>query len=227
MTKLYFCQYNRRYALGMVGAYSAGLSKRVLPAFNEIEAEADAAVEMYFNERINEPVEYDDPDDFNWEYHEERVYEAAKGHAESVYLDLEFVRRQITGLAVAGLYHLWERLLKEFLVREGLREKRWTHRAKFKQLITLLSDNGWDVLAQDFYRDLERLRLVANTVKHSDGDCCGELLVAAPELFFDWGVPLLNERRGADDLRLDVGHFEQFTQGVRAFFEQFPERLPE
>jgi len=28
---------------------------------------------------------------------------------------LDFVRQQVTGLAIAGLYHLWERLVKEFL----------------------------------------------------------------------------------------------------------------
>jgi hypothetical protein len=210
----------------MVGAYSAGLSKRVLPAFNEIEAEADAALETYFNERINEPVEYDDPDDFDWEYHEERVYQAAEGHAESVYSDLEFVRQQVTGLAVAGLYHLWERLLKEFLVRDGLGDKKAIYKADFPKLTALLSDSGWDILAQDFYRDLEHLSLVANSVKHGDGQSCSKLLATASELFFDCGVPLLNDRRGADDLRLDAGHFEQFTRAVKSFFEQLPERLP-
>jgi hypothetical protein len=176
-------------------------------------------------------VEYDDPDHFDWEYHEERVYEAAQGHAQGVYSDLEFVRRQITGLAASGLYHFWERLLKEFLVwelwrRAGLTPPKSIYKANFEQLTTLLLDHGWDIKAMDFYRDLERLCLVANTVKHGDGQSCDKLLVAAPELFFDCRWPSLNDRRGADDLRLDVGHFEQFTQAVRAFFEQFPERLP-
>jgi hypothetical protein len=226
MTKLYFCPYNRRYALDMVAAFTAGISKRVLGSFDDIEAEAEAASETYFNERINEPAEYDDPDDDDWEYREERVYQAAEGHAQRVYSDLEFVRWQVTGLAVSGLYHLWERLLKEFLIQEGLREKRSIHGADFKKLTMLLSDSGWNISAQDFYPSLERLCLVANTVKHGDGQSCEKLLATAPELFFDFGGQWMNESRRADDLRLDAGHFEQFTRAVRAFFEQFPERLP-
>ena len=62
MPKLYFCPYNRRHALDMVAAYSAGFSKRVLTAFSDIEAEADAASEAYFNERIDEVMGYAGPD---------------------------------------------------------------------------------------------------------------------------------------------------------------------
>jgi hypothetical protein len=46
---------------------------------------------------------------------EEAVAEYAQEYGLSVYTDLEFVRQQVTGLAIAGLYHLWERLVKEFL----------------------------------------------------------------------------------------------------------------
>src|SRR5207248_1861788 len=132
-----FRPYNRRYTLDMVSAYAAGFSKRVLSAFSDIEAEAEAASEAYFNERISEPVGYHDAD-FDYDVHEECVYEASQAHGECVYTDLEFVRRQITGLAVSGLYHLWERLLKEFLVRERLREKEQIYKADFRQLTTLI-----------------------------------------------------------------------------------------
>jgi hypothetical protein len=225
MTNLYFCPYNRRYALDMIAAYAAGFSKRVLSAVSDIEAEAEAASEAYFNERISEPVGYDDAD-FDYHVHEERVYEASQAHGERVYSDLEFVRRQITGLAVSGLYHLWERLLKEFLVRERLRKKEQIYKADFRRLTTLIQMSGWDIQAEDFFCNLYRLHLVANVVKHGDGSSCDQLLVTAPECFFDFGVPLLNDGRGADDLRLDAEHFKQFAKAVRAFFEQFPERLP-
>jgi hypothetical protein len=62
MTDLYFCPYKRRYALDMVAAYANGFSKQVLSAFGDIEAEAEAAREAYFNKRIDEPAGYDDRD---------------------------------------------------------------------------------------------------------------------------------------------------------------------
>jgi len=225
MTELYFCPYNRRYALDMITAYSAGFSKRVLTAFSNIEAEAEAASEAYFNERINEPVGYDGPD-LDWEDYSERVYEGAQGHAECVYSDLEFVRRQVTGLAVAGLYHLWERLLKEFLAREHPPKKDTIYKADFSKLTEFLQTSGWNIQGEDFYSDLCGLCLVANVVKHGDGLSCDRLLVAVPELFFDFGNPFMNDGRGADHLRLDADHFEQFARAVQAFFQRFPERLP-
>lgn len=90
--------------------YSSGFADRVLPSFHDIEAEADAASEAYFNSRMNQMAGEDGP----WE-DEGAVAEYAQEHGLSVYTDLEFVRQQVTGLAIAGLYHLWERLVKEFL----------------------------------------------------------------------------------------------------------------
>jgi hypothetical protein len=231
MTSLYFGACHRRHALDLVAAYAAGLSNRVFTVFNDIEAEADAASEAYFNERINDLVGFGIPleidyEDIDYEGHAERVQEAARGHAENVYSDLDFVRRQIIALAISGLYHLWERLLKQFLVQERIREKASIHKADFKYLTELLLCCGWDIQAQDFYEDLHRLCLVASTVKHGDGTSCDKLVAVAPELFFDFGHPWMNDGRGADDLRLDAEHFEQFTRAVHAFFERFPERLP-
>jgi hypothetical protein len=43
------------------------------------------------------------------------VADDAEEYGHRVYADLEFVRQQVTGLAIAGLYHLWERLVKKFI----------------------------------------------------------------------------------------------------------------
>jgi len=103
-------QFPQQYALNLVRAYSSGFADRVLPGFRDIEAEADAASGAYFDSRMNQVVSEDEP----W-VDEGAVAEDAQEHGFSVYTDLEFVRQQVTGLAIAGLYHLWERLVKEFL----------------------------------------------------------------------------------------------------------------
>jgi hypothetical protein len=109
-SELLIYQFPQQYALDLVRAYSSGFADRVLPGFQDIEAEADAASEAYFNGRMNQMANEDGP----WE-DEEAVAEHAQEHGLSVYTDLEFVCQQVTGLAIAGLYHLWERLVKEFL----------------------------------------------------------------------------------------------------------------
>jgi hypothetical protein len=52
-SSLLICQFPQQYALDLVRAYSSGFADRVLPGFQDIEAEADAASEAYFNSRIN------------------------------------------------------------------------------------------------------------------------------------------------------------------------------
>src|SRR5712691_1857347 len=110
---LYLSHPNRQYALDLIGAYSDGFARRILRGFATIEPEATAAAEALFNERMNRVCGPDGPDEDAGS-----VADDAREHGFSVYSDLEFVRRLVTGLAIAGLYHLWERLLKEFLVRE-------------------------------------------------------------------------------------------------------------
>jgi len=222
-------QFSQQYALDLVRAYSSGVADRVLPGFNDIEAEANAAREAYFSSRMNQVAGYDGP----WE-DEGAVADDAQEHGFGVYTDLEFVRQQITGLAIAGLYHLWERLLKEFLEAsfravDSPVTPQTVRRADFNVIIVWLRERfGWDIEAEEFFADLDRLHLVANVVKHGDGKSCEALLEKAPQLFRDFGHSWPNERRGADDLRLERGHFVQFAGSVVRFIECFPivERQP-
>ena len=201
-------QFPQQYALDLVRAYSSGFADRVLPGFQDIEAEADAASEAYFNSRMNQVATEDGP----W-VDEGAVAEDAQEHGFSVYSDLEFVRQQVTGLAIAGLYHLWERLVKGFLERSFRAvdppvTPQAVRRADFNVVVGWLRERfGWDIEAESFFADLHQLHLVANVVKHGDGKSCEALLDKAPELFRDvihlWG----KDPRGADDLRVEREHF--------------------
>jgi hypothetical protein len=222
-------QFPQQYALDLVRAYSSGFADRVLPGFQDIEAEADAASEAYFDSRVNQVAS----EDAYW-VDEEAVAEYAQEYGLSVYNDLEFVRQQVTGLAIAGLYHLWERLVKEFLatsfrVVDPPVPPQKVRRADFNDVVGWLRERfGWDIEAEGFFADLHQLHLVANVVKHGDGKSCDALLEKAPELFRDfihlWG----NELRGADYLRLEREYFVKFTGSVVQFIECFPtvERHP-
>jgi hypothetical protein len=208
---------------------SSGFADRVLPGFQDIEAQADAASEAYFDSRMTQVASEDEP----W-VDEGAAAEDAQEHGFSVYTDLEFVRQQVTGLAIAGLYHLWERLVKGFLERSFRAvdppvTPQAVRRADFNVVVGWLRERfGWDIEAESFFADLHQLHLVANVVKHRDGDSCDALLDTAPELFRDvinlWG----KDPRKADDLRLKREHFLKFTESVVQFIECFPtvERQP-
>jgi hypothetical protein len=230
---LLFCQFPKHYALDVVWAYSSGFADRVLPGFQDIEAEADGACEAYFESRMNQAASEDGED-------VGAVADEAEEYGHRVYADLEFVRQQVTGLAIAGLYHLWERLVKKFIETSFLvvkppvtREK--VQGANFKDVVGRLRDHfGWDIKAEVFFADLDQLHLVANVVKHSNGKSCKVLLAKAPELFRDISHlveandPWASELPRADDLRLEREHFVKFTRSVVQFIKCFPtgERQP-
>jgi len=229
-SSLLFCQFPKHYALDLVRAYSSGFADRVLPGFQDIEAEADAASEAYFDSRVNQVAS----EEAYW-VDEEAVAEYAQEYGLRVYTDLEFVRQQVTGLAIAGLYHLWERLVKEFIETSFLvvvdppvtPEK--VRGANFKDVVGWLRDHfGWDIKAEGFFADLDQLHLVANVVKHSNGKSCKVLLAKAPELFRDIShlvganEPWASELPRADDLRLERENFVKFTRSVVQFIECFP-----
>jgi hypothetical protein len=210
VVSIYFAEHRRRYTLDLIDAYTTEVTKRVLPVFDQIEQEADDAAEQAWQETGNEGI--------------------AQERGFSLYSDLEFVREQVTGLAVAGTYHLWERLLKDFLVREYRHypkpTKEEVFKADFPKLEQFLEEAGWPIKTAEFYPDLDRLRLVVNVIKHGDGKSCKELLEKAPDMFFNFEHPWPNASRGASHLSLKREHFPRFTSVVCEFFQQFPERLP-
>jgi hypothetical protein len=197
-----------------------------LTIFDDIEAEAGAASDAYYHRAMSEPTNGDGPG-------ADEIADEAHEHGLAAYCDLVFVSRQVLGLAVAGLYHLWERLTKEFLLRELSSENRLDRnslrkcigKANFNQIICCLCEMGWSVRGEAFYGALDRLRLIAAVIKHGDGVSCSTLLSQATELFHDFGHDWMNTDRRADSLELNRVHFEVCDAAVRAFFEAFPERL--
>jgi hypothetical protein len=131
-----------------------------------------------------------------------------------------------------GLYHLWERIFKQFIVQEY---ENYNHRsisltkiktADFKNLVKLLDDFGWNVKITNFYADLDLLHHVANVVKHGDGKSCEQLIKKAPEMFHQFIVPRRNKKGiKAEHLELTKEHFARFVVATQKFFEQFPEHL--
>lgn len=106
MYQLYFSPAARRYVLDLVSVYSRGFTDRVLAAFANIEEEADAVGDAYYDTKMNEPASDDNGPDKG------EIADDAEDFSQRIYGDLAFVKREVTGLAIAGLFHLWERLIK-------------------------------------------------------------------------------------------------------------------
>ncbi len=207
-----------------MGVYVDGFSTRLLPIFDHIDEEASAEAEKAWQNAMSSPA-YDenfDPGDYA---------EAVQEYAIEVYENLQFTQQQLLGLATAGLYHLWERLLKQFFCKElrgwtfdGLTIYKIIAPADFRRLEELLSQFGFHVAQQSYYADLSELRLVANVFKHGDGKSCEELQTSAPHLFegHNYHFDIFSK---ADSLELKPSDFTRYAKAVTDFWDTFPENL--
>jgi hypothetical protein len=222
MYHLHFHSGIRRYALWSVSTYSRIVRSRVLATFDDdkIEEEARAAAEVYFESKMNEPAWDDCGSD------EGEIADAASDLERYLYDDLRFVGDQVTMLAIAGVYHLWERRVKEFLERQfgdnGYIPVEKVRKWDFINIIKVLSAFGWDICDADFYSQLDILHLISGVAKHGDGPSCKALLEQAPDIFRKTG---LNVPPSARNLKLSQDDFCRATAAVIEFFKQFPEHL--
>lgn len=230
MTGLHFCSSNRAWALGLHRAFVTGVQEKLFPSFADIDAEATAFADAEY-ERLGQLPGHEYGPDLS------EIAAMAREAGIERYSDLVFVQGQLHSLAVAGMYHLWERTLKEFLLRGlrwvGLTEqgKKEVRRATFADLVAYMMDLGFDVKAAPFFDPLETAYLVANASKHGEGTSFQRLVKKAPNFFMGpYGdselLKLTLASPRPDDLWVDEKSFAALAAAFTDFWQQMPEHLP-
>ena len=222
---LQFCSSNRAWALAQHRALAKGIQDKLMPAFSHIESEANAFADREYK-RLSSLPSADDDFDMG------EVAETAIDRGIERYGDLAFAEGQLRVLAIAGLYHLWERALKEFFVRtlgwEGFPRKQIDkiQNAKFDELIDTLEKYGFLVKKECFFDRLDIVRLVTNTCKHGEGHSFEKLVDKAPELLrsrYRLEPPLFSPH--PDDLWIDDQKFADLERAIERFWYVMPGRL--
>lgn len=202
--------------------------KRLLSQFNDIEADANLAAEEWL-EQIGQHF---DPDRHN---HED-FYDAANDVGIEFYGLLSDMREQTRLSVVAGMFHEWDKQLRDWLAREiqhwhrgdNATSKVWS--ADFGQIADLLECFGWDVRSAGYFRTLDACRLVVNVYKHGEGKSLDELRNGYPEYFADpfigtggaWsGQKYLDHAH----LKVSEDQFQSFSDAVLAFWRDVPENV--
>lgn len=140
------------------------LEQRIVPAFDGIEREAETATEQAWEAFMSSPASGDDdPSEFA---------DAANDIGVDHYLTLSGVRQGILNMFAAGLYHLFEQQMMIFLRRELLRpsEENDVKLFSLREAQVRLNSHGVDVRSLSAWVTVEDLRLVANSIKHAEGD---------------------------------------------------------
>jgi hypothetical protein len=221
---LYLCRRSREIALKTTSVYVDGFSTRLLPIFDHTEEEASAETEKAWETAMSSPAGDENCDLSSYA-------EAVREYGIEVYENLQFTRQQLLGLASAGLYHLWERLLKQFFCKElrgwtfsGREVHKLIDPANFSDLERFLSQFGFQLAKQTYYTDLCEILLVANVVKHGDGRACEKLQASAPHLFGGYRYHF-DIHSKSDSLELRPADFTRYAKAVTDFWDTFPENL--
>lgn len=200
---------------------------RLLSQFNNIEADADRAADEWLEQSGQHfDPDRDDPADF---------HEAAHDFGIQFYQLLSDMREQTRLSVVAGMYHEWDKQLRDWLVREihhwhrgsNVNARVWS--ADFGQLVDLLESFGWNIRATDYYRALDACRLVVNVYKHGKGKSLDDLKAGFPEYLEDplqeLGLALSRDLRDHTHLKVSDDQVETFSKAILAFWRDVPESV--
>jgi len=201
------------------------LEKRVLPAFDNIDGEANAVAEETWDAFMSAPGTGDeDPGDFA---------EAAQDAGVSHYSLHYGIRQGMVNLFAAALYHAFEQQLMMLLRREILNPREENDRGLFQvsEFQKRLKGLHIDISTFPSWATVDELRLVANTVKHAEGAAAHKLHQVNPDLFVsprtaELGLafrpkeprvfsPLLGE-----DLYVTLGDVERHRDALLYFWQE-------
>lgn len=226
----FWTRYFRSEFIPHLRALVEALEKRMLPAFSDIEVEAQAVTDEAWNAFMSAPGTGD----------EDHAYfaEAAEQAGVSHYMLLRGIRQGTINLFAAALFHAFEQQIILFLRRQvlDLRDENDPKLFKINELRTRLSTLGIDITMFPSWATIDELRYVANTVKHAEGSSARKLHSLRPALFenpdvVDFGIrfgrgspsvflPLLGE-----DLYVSLADIQQYRDSLIRFWEELGEAM--
>lgn len=201
---------------------------RLLSQFNDMESEADnAATEWLKRSSINFDPDRDD---------DGSIYETANDEGIAFYQLLEDMRDNVRLSVVAGMFHEWDKQLRDWIVREILHWHRGDEvRAKiwlqdFGGLVDLFASLGWDIRHKPYYETLNACRLVVNVYKHGDGNSFQDLKKLHSEYLDNPLKVFAGEHIGMDftdytSLKVTEEQIQVFSDAIVEFWKDVPTNI--
>lgn len=222
---------HREFLIQQHRFYLKEASTRLMSQFENIDVDADKAAEAWLERRgkLFDP----DRDD------EGAIYEEAEDVAIEFYRQLDEMREQTRLSVVAGMFHAWEKNLKEWITAEvrrwglGARTVAVVWSADFPKVIELLTSLGWPMQSQSYLETLNQCRCVVNVFKHGDGKSLAELKRDFPKYLIDpinpkYGLPATEiEWLNHSHLQVTAAQVQQFSEAIIEFWTRVPENIYE
>lgn len=212
--------------------YSEWIEKRLL----SFRMDLDGEYEREFDKRANEASSrYARPED----YEPADVHEYANGMAVAHCLGIAEVTGYMIGMAIAGLYHLWEKQVVRHLGHE-MRRYDYNGQLKvpsnWKEIKRVFKAHSTDLedKLQHIYPVLNELRLVTNVMKHGYGSSYNRLEEMEADILYEPDEEIVDEvyadhdvlALGGDHALLKVEiyprpeHFRIYCLAVEDFWDE-------
>ena len=221
----------RALFIPQIERYAAVLTERVLPTFNNIDAEAEK-LENETYERLLSRSTSEDPDIAS-------LAEKARDEAVDFLSMMQRMKQAQINLQTVGLYHLFEQQLFEIhrrlefsLTRMGA-----TAELRLKQVKAALRADGVAIEKLSAWSKVDELRLVANCAKHAEGSACEQLRTRRPDLLSHpsrrvdgppWPDPdrVVFNPLGGENLYVDRRDFEEYVASLKSFWRNLATAMP-
>lgn len=215
----------RKYILESHQFYVDQSQKKLLSQFDKMEEES----EQYAEEWADKQNEWFDPD----RHDPDEIYESAYDESINFYLALSELKDQTRLSIIAGVYHKWDKEVREWLMRDlkfypkKIMDQLWSK--DIGKIIELLEGMGWEITKSSFYEKLDACRLIVNVYKHGNGNSLDTLKEKYPSYLED---PLKSNENAVDlnyldyqNLKITDNHFLEFAQAITEFWQQAPEHV--
>lgn len=218
----------RKYIIDSHLFYFEQAKAKLLPAFNNIEEEAEKYADTWAEERSQE---YYDPD-----ANPAEIYDQANDQMVDYLINLDELHKNVLFSITAGMYHKWQKELREWIINqmrhlkgyEQLRKKVWL--LNIGQIFDLFKDFSWNVYSENFFEKLDICRLIVNVYKHGNGKSFEELKQKYPQYVVD---PLVLNSTNSTKLayldhtnvKLTDEDLEIFADAITGFWEEIPETI--
>lgn len=208
--------------------YMEQARKRLLSQFENIEEEASIAAEKWFEEHGTrfDPDRHDVGD----------FYEASHEVGIEFYQLLSDMRDQTRLSVVAGMFHEWDKQLRDWLTKEIrhwhqgdiVKAKVWS--ANFECIADLLESFGWKIRGKEYFDQLNACRCVVNVYKHGNGNSLDELkrkypeYIVAPYTIIDEFFPSM-DWLDHTYIKVSDDQLQAISDAILAFWQDVPEQL--
>jgi hypothetical protein len=137
---------------------------------------------------------------------------------EDYQLRLERTEAYLWGLGIAGIYHQFERDVREVIAAFIRPQPPKLQAANFGQLCGYLESLGYQIKQSAGFDHLDVARLISNAIKHGEGVSFDELASRRPDLFPEHQAYARHLKPGTrpdmEDLRVRVVEFDQTVSAI-------------